>query len=95
MQISVHYMKDIDIDLVCRESTEGCATLQSGVQWGEAYREADKYNRIVLGTTVCQLILALAAYYPVSALFNCMLRNSSFLTVQRLISVLRLTLYIA
>jgi len=39
MQISVVNMKDIQIDLDCPESPFGCITTQSGVTWGEAFRE--------------------------------------------------------
>ncbi|KAF6038970.1 hypothetical protein EB796_002713 [Bugula neritina] len=45
MQISVVNMKDIQIDLDCPESPFGCITTQSGVTWGEAFREASILHR--------------------------------------------------
>lgn len=39
MQISVHYNKKIEVDLNCTEHEEGCITMGSGVQWGEAHEK--------------------------------------------------------
>lgn len=38
MQISVRYMKDIQVDINCKENALGCITTQSGVLWAEAYK---------------------------------------------------------
>lgn len=38
MQISVHYMKGIKVDMSCAENALGCMEVQSGVQWIEAYK---------------------------------------------------------
>ncbi|XP_067934819.1 uncharacterized protein [Watersipora subatra] len=49
MQISVHKMKEITVDMGCEENNLGCLTAQSGVQWGEVYREANRHSRLVVG----------------------------------------------
>ena len=46
MQISVHKMKDIDVDMNCQANALGCITTQAGVQWGEAYREVRKCSSL-------------------------------------------------
>lgn len=41
MQISVHYMKGIKVNLNCTENALGCMNVQAGVQWIEAYNEVN------------------------------------------------------
>lgn len=47
MQLYVHEMRNISVDLNCTEHVHGCMTVEAGVQWVEAYTKVrEKRDRV-------------------------------------------------